>query len=158
MPQDRIPEVLPLAGTLLDVGGHRVRLGVPSVTPLVPAATLSARVVVVKPDAGPKATRPGPRGPVAVEFGPFLDIVRRMLDRAGIAGQVEVPFRMTNKRDGQPEPCRRVVRIKSKRMVGYAVTASGLSAADSLRLQADGLGGRRRIGCGFFLPTRGGEP
>ncbi len=154
LPQDRIGDVLGLAGKRLEIGGGFLRLGVPSVTPLTPAATVAARVVVVKPDAGPKATRPTPRGKVTVEFGQFLDIVRRMLERAGIAAQVEVPFRMTNKRDGQPEPCRRVVRVKTKRMVGYAVTVSGLSAADSLRLQAEGLGGRRRIGCGFFLPTR----
>jgi len=28
-----------------------------------------------------------------------------------------------------------------------------LSADDSIRLQEHGLGGRTRMGCGFFLPT-----
>ena len=157
LPPDRIGEVLALAGRRLAVGGGTVRLGVPAVTPLVPAATLAARTVVVKPFAGPKGTRPEPPGKVAVEVGPFLEVVRRMLERAGVAGELSVPFRPTNRRTGQPEPCRRVVRVRGKRMVGFAVTVAGLGAADSLKLQADGLGGRRRLGCGFFLPVRGGE-
>src|SRR5262249_28972619 len=38
LPADQIPSVLPLAGKQMDVAGHRVRLGVPRVLPLVPAA------------------------------------------------------------------------------------------------------------------------
>ena len=149
LPQDRIGEVLALAGKRLELGEGFVRLGVPAVTPLVPAATLAARTVVVK-HAQPKGESAPP------DLGRFLDVVRRKLEAAGIAGAVAVPFRMTNKRDGRPEPCRRVVRVKGKAIVGYAVTVTGLTAADSLRLQAEGLGGRLRLGCGFFLPVRPG--
>ena len=147
LPQDRIAEVLALAGRRLELGEGFVRLGVPEVTPLVPAATLAARTVVVKLSR--------PRGPaVPPEVGPFLDAVRRKLAEAGLAGEVSVPVRLAGKRG--PEACRRVVRVKGKAIIGYAVTVSGLSAADSLRLQAVGLGGRRRLGCGFFLPVRVG--
>jgi hypothetical protein len=31
---------------------------------------------------------------------------------------------------------------------------SGLSAEDSLRLQEVGIGGRRHMGCGVFVPFR----
>ena len=48
------------------------------------------------------------------------------------------------------------MRVKGQVIVGFAVQVKGLSAADSLKLQADGLGGRRRLGCGFFLPVRAG--
>jgi len=37
--------------------------------------------------------------------------------------------------------------------VGYAVRVSGLSDEDSLKLQERGLGGKRRMGCGVFVPT-----
>jgi hypothetical protein len=32
-----------------------------------------------------------------------------------------------------------------------------LNAAESLRLQEHGLGGRRKMGCGVFAPVRGSE-
>lgn len=139
LPQERIGEVLALAGRRLELGDSFVRLGVPAVVPLTPAATLASRAVVVKPHT---------------EVGPFADAVRRKLAEAGLGGEVAVPVRLAGKRG--PEPCRRVVRVKGKVIVGYAVTVCGLSAADSLRLQAEGLGGRRRLGCGFFLPVRPG--
>jgi CRISPR-associated protein Cas6 len=52
---------------------------------------------------------------------------------------------------------RRVVRIKDKTVVGYGVHVAGLNAAESLCLQEHGLGGRRKMGCGVFVPVRGKE-
>jgi CRISPR-associated protein Cas6 len=52
---------------------------------------------------------------------------------------------------------RRIVRIKNKTVVGYGVRVAGLNAAESLRLQEHGLGGRRKMGCGMFVPLRGSE-
>ena len=52
---------------------------------------------------------------------------------------------------------RRIVRIKDKSVVGYAVRIAGLNDAESLRLQEHGLGGRRKMGCGVFVPVRGSE-
>jgi CRISPR-associated protein Cas6 len=52
---------------------------------------------------------------------------------------------------GQPK--RRVMNIKDKRIVGYALRIVGLTAEESIRLQETGLGGRRRMGCGIFLPV-----
>jgi CRISPR-associated protein Cas6 len=44
---------------------------------------------------------------------------------------------------------RRVLRIKDKTVIGYGVRIEGLSAAE--------LGGRRKMGCGMFVPVRGGD-
>lgn len=154
LPADAIPQALPLAGRRLEVAGCGVRLGVPSVRPMEPAAALFAPVVLVKPDVGLPRPPTGERPRAAVEAGPFVEAVRRKLAAAGLAGDVSVPVRPGGKRG--PEPCRRVVRVKGRALVGYAVVVSGLSAADSLKLQADGLGGRTRIGCGFFVPAREG--
>ena len=41
------------------------------------------------------------------------------------------------------------MRIRDKRVVGYAVLATGLTVEESIRLQEHGLGGRRRMGCGY---------
>ena len=52
---------------------------------------------------------------------------------------------------------RRVFRIKDKTVVGYGVRIAGLNATESLRLQEHGLGGRRKMGCGVFVPVRRSE-
>lgn len=141
---DRIREVLPLAGKRLDVAGCGVRLGVPEVHAIEPAAVLACRVATVKLAAGGV---PDAAGCVASW--------RRSLERLGIAGEVGIPPHRGGDWVGQP--VRRVVRVKGKAIVGYAVVVSGLSAEDSVRLQELGLGGRTRLGCGFFLPVKEAE-
>jgi CRISPR-associated protein Cas6 len=47
---------------------------------------------------------------------------------------------------------RRTFRIKDKQVVGFEVVVSLVNAADSLRIQEVGVGGRRKIGCGIFVP------
>ena len=39
-------------------------------------------------------------------------------------------------------------------IVGYSLVVEGLSAVESMLLQERGLGGRTRMGCGFFMPLR----
>jgi CRISPR-associated protein Cas6 len=48
-----------------------------------------------------------------------------------------------------------VLRIKEKRVVGFPLRVTGLTAEESITLQEQGLGGRSKMGCGFFMPTRG---
>jgi CRISPR-associated protein Cas6 len=36
-------------------------------------------------------------------------------------------------------------------VVGYALRVNGLTEEGSIRLQEEGLGGRRRMGCGIFV-------
>jgi CRISPR-associated protein Cas6 len=47
---------------------------------------------------------------------------------------------------------RRTLRIKDKEVVGYEVKLEGLTVAESLNIQEQGLGGRRHMGCGVFVP------
>jgi CRISPR-associated protein Cas6 len=135
LPVDQVPAFLPLAGKSLEVGDHRIRLGVPQVRPLVPAPSLAARLVVVKGFTEP---------------GPFLGACRRQLDSLGVAGEVGIPLARRGGPEGEPR--RRVLRVKDRRVVGFAVQVTGLTAEESLRVQERGIGGRRRMGCGFFLP------
>jgi CRISPR-associated protein Cas6 len=148
LPQERIGDVLPLAGKRLEVDGHAIRLGVPFVTALEPAPALHARAVVIKCSAR------GDKGKNLryTEVGPFLDAVREQSEALGVGGEWSVPVKASGPRAG--EPVRRVVRVKGRAMVGFGVLVEGLTADGSIRLQEHGLGGRTRLGCGFFLPVR----
>lgn len=137
---DSVPAALPLAGRALDVAGARVTLGPPVVEALVPAAALESWLVTFKHGDGPDA---------------FLAAARAKLAAVGVAGEPAVRAFASGPRAGEPR--RRVVRVKGVAIVGYAVVVSGLTAEGSIRLQEAGLGGRTKIGCGFFLPAREGK-
>ena len=85
----------------------------------------------------------------------FLATARAKLTELGVAGEPQLPVHPDGARAGEPR--RRVVRVKGRAIVGYALVVAGLSAADSLALQESGLGGRTRMGCGFLVPLKGGR-
>ena len=144
VPAASIAEFVGLAGKFLDVGGGRVRLAPPTVRPLVPAAAVAARLVLLK------LAHQDERG---VTPDHFLDAARRKLDSLDIAGELAIPTYQGGERDGQPRRC--VMRVKGAVRPGYPLVVAGLTADESLRLQKAGIGGRRKMGCGLFLPTRG---
>ncbi len=49
---------------------------------------------------------------------------------------------------------RRTFKVHGKQVVGYSLLVSELTAEESIVLQEHGLGGRRKMGCGFFEPWR----
>jgi CRISPR-associated endonuclease/helicase Cas3 len=140
-----VPRVLPLAGKGLRVSGYRIRLGVPHVEGLQVAASLIARTVAINYRFHEES--------LGVEG--FVTSARRQLSDLGIQGKLRVPERTDA--SGQHLPIRRVVRVKGVRIVCYALLVADLKPEESLRLQELGLGGRRRLGCGMFVPARGGE-
>jgi CRISPR-associated protein Cas6 len=126
---DQIRPYLMLAGKKLDIEGHPLQIGVPSTRALHPAANLRARLVTIKG---------------FLEDAPFLEAAGRQFQSLGVAGEVLL---------GE----RRTVRVKEKQVVGYEIAITGLTDEDSLILQERGLGGRRRMGCGIFVPLGGWE-
>jgi CRISPR-associated protein Cas6 len=135
LPTEEIGTYLALAGKVLDLDGSRLAVGLPHIEMLRPAANLSARVVTI--------------GRV-VEPGAFAASLRRQLAELGVSAEPSFPPSPDPSRRG--EPSRKVVRIKGRRIVGYAVGVTGLTAAESLLVQERGLGSRRRFGCGVFVP------
>lgn len=131
LPADNFGHVLPLAGKRLDFADHSIRLGIPSAHPLQPAASLYARVVTIKNFTEPE---------------PFLEAARRQLDALGVKADLELPT------GDQGRFRRRVVTIRGQHIVGFSLAAHNLSDEDSLKLQSNGLGGRRSMGCGIFNP------
>jgi CRISPR-associated protein Cas6 len=148
LPAEQIATVLPLAGKMLDVAGHKIRLGVPQVRALVPAPNLIARMVTIK-----KSNHEDPsKTKKYMEPAAFLEAVQRELLRLGVHGEPGIPLITSGPRSGQLR--RKILRIKSKCVVGFTLQVMGLTAEESIRLQENGLGGRRKMGCGFFVRLR----
>lgn len=140
LPADAIPTALPLAGKAVEVMGARVELHVPKVLPLVPAAILQSPLVTF-------------RHADTVET--FLKTGLEKLRGLKIEGKPAVRVFPDGPRVGQPR--RRVVRIKERKVIGFAMVVSELTAAESICLQECGLGGRTQMGCGFFWPAQEGS-
>ncbi len=49
-------------------------------------------------------------------------------------------------------------RIKDKHVVAHTLLVSELTAEETIRLQEEGLGGRRKLGCGVFVPYSNIKP
>ena len=137
MPDDSVRLALPLAGKQLAVGDRTVRLGVPSVRALIAAPSLIARLVTFKNADAPEQ---------------FLATAQAKLAELGLAGKPQLPIHVDGDRKGAPK--RRVVRLKNVTIPGYSLIVANLSPPDSLTLQQSGLGGRTRLGCGFFEPLK----
>ncbi|HDQ99817.1 MAG TPA: type I-MYXAN CRISPR-associated protein Cas6/Cmx6 [candidate division WOR-3 bacterium] len=144
---DHIRELLPLAGEELELDALKVRIGTPTTYALKPAAALRSRLVTIKlkdrldPDS-------------------FLAAVQEDLTALGTKGTPGLLKRraakpLEGRSGGEPDRSpfvRRTLEIRGRQVVGYAVIVQGLAADESLRLQERGLGGRRRFGCGIFVP------
>lgn len=145
IPTSRIGDVLPVSGARLDVAGSTLALGVPTVHALAPRSALDSRLVLLKLTSPPTRTQE--------ESG------RKVLDNDAIAERYREELgRQLARLDTKCELTlcgRRAITIKGKRLVGYSVRLTGLDPDASLRVQAEGLGGRRGLGCGLFRPTRG---
>jgi len=145
LPAERIGEVLALVGAKLDVAGWPLALASPTVHALVPAASLDARLVIVKLTAVPTRDHP--------------TLGRRSLDRPAI--EVRVREELCRQLDVLGIRSRPELRghhrmtVAGRAVVGFSVRVQGLDADASLALQIKGLGGKRRMGCGVFRKTRG---
>lgn len=134
MPLSEISAIMPLTGAQLEVAGATIRLGFPQVFPLTPAAHVKARLVTIKGFQ---------------EEAEFVGALRRQIVQVvGLAGG-----------DAQdPETIevvlgrRRILELRGKKVVGFAVGLTGLGADASLAIQRQGLGGRRHMGAGIFVP------
>lgn len=129
-----IPLVYGLAGRALTIGNHTIRLGIPQIYLIQPASKLKARIVTIKGYQEPER---------------FLEAALRQLENLGIRGVADIS--MT-----KDEYARKTIKIKQFTVVGFGVEISNLSDEHSLLLQQRGLGGKRHMGCGVFVPCRDG--
>ena len=127
LPSGKAALYINLAGKALDLAGHEVRVGMPKSQRLVPATTLYAHLVTTRNGLVRKR---------------FEQEILRQLDEQGCQGRVTIGKRRT-------------FSIHGKKIVGYSLLVSELSAEESLVLQEKGVGGRGKMGCGFFYPWKG---
>ena len=127
MPGDEINEVLALAGKRLDVDGQQVNVGVPEVHPLEAVESVKSRYVTIKGYMEPEE---------------FRGAVRRQLDDVAGEGSGDIDV-------GE----RRVMEIDGYTIVGFKVVVGELEPMDSMALQSEGVGGRRKMGAGIFRPA-----
>ena len=126
MESEQIGQFLTLAGKKLEIDTYSFRVGVPEVRILLPRAALYSRLVTIKGFMEPDA---------------FLEAANRQLKKIGVQAELKV---------GE----RRTLRVTEKQVLGFEVGAAALDAEDSVCLQEVGLGGRRHMGCGVFVPWR----
>jgi CRISPR-associated protein Cas6 len=123
-----VPHVLMLAGRRVRVEETVIRIGTPTAFPLRPAASLYSRIVTTRHGDDPAR---------------FDEEITRQLAALGIAARVE-------------RGDRRVIRIHGKKVIGHELRVSGLTPEASVLLQEKGLGGRRKMSAGVFVPARDG--
>jgi CRISPR-associated endonuclease/helicase Cas3 len=135
LPQEHVALLLKLAGKQLQLNDQTIRLGAPEIRLLEPSAALYARIVTIKG---------------FTEAEPFTDAVCRKLNERAMRGEIVVGPR-------------RVLQVGNHTIVGFGLALHELSDGASMQLQEQGLGGRRRMGCGYFNPItrlpfgKGGE-
>ncbi|HGG56823.1 MAG TPA: type I-MYXAN CRISPR-associated protein Cas6/Cmx6 [Nannocystis exedens] len=133
LPIGELSRVMSLAGASLEIDRARVELGFPRVFPLVPAPAIRARFVTIRGFQEDEAF--------------VAAIVRQLgqLHEDGALGQEPASVEVTLGK-------RRICVIHGKRVVGFALGLGALGADASLAIQRRGLGGRRHMGGGIFVP------
>ncbi|HNB70718.1 MAG TPA: type I-MYXAN CRISPR-associated protein Cas6/Cmx6 [Acidobacteriota bacterium] len=147
IPVESFREVLPLAGQNIEivVAGQRFqfRTGIPEVYQLKPVTSVWSRTVVIKLSESEKQK-------VTPTREMFLESLKKQIESLGVKGTVKIESSLDSQ--GR-EAGRKILNIKGKLVVGYAVTISDLLEEESIQLQERGLGGRRKMGCGVFVPA-----
>jgi CRISPR-associated protein Cas6 len=144
--EDLISLVLPLIGRFLQIGEYGIKVGLPTIQPLIPKTNLYSRLVIIKG---------------FIEENGFLEAVQRQLNDMDIKGKPYLVYQpqVEEKNRGNITGShslylRRTICIQGKEIVGFAVGVNELTAEESIRLQEMGIGGRRRFGCGIFIPVK----
>ena len=114
-----------LAGNSLDLRGYLIQIGVPNTRALYPSPVLYSHLVTTR--NGQDQER-------------FLKEINRQLSEMGVKAEVHLGDRKT-------------FTVHDKKVVGYSLQLLGLTDENSIKVQEQGLGGRRKMGCGFFEPV-----
>jgi len=123
--QPDIPMVVGLAGRTYRIRNDSIRTGPPNVNVLYPAKSLHSRFVTAKNTDTEEVMR---------------DKLLSYLRLHESVGEVQVMRR-------------RIMTIHHKKIVGFGVVLSRLENDVSLRIQREGMFGRRRYTAGVFLPV-----
>ncbi len=127
LPRERVSEAAALAGRTLSIGGHAVQLGEPHARELLPHATLYAYAVAAENEDEDEEV--------------FMQGIGRELQALGVRTHT-----VCGKRQGR--------QMAGRSLTTFSLMLHGLTQADSLRVQEEGLGPHRLLGCGVFVPHK----
>jgi CRISPR-associated protein Cas6 len=155
LPASKLGEILTLTGQRLDLEGHPVQVGVLRIFPLVPAPRLKARVVTVKGLPVQREQEPQAKEDLVATLRRRLQelVSGQPPERIDIAVGARHVLRVGSKRQRARGPDHNPVLDRDV-IIGFAVELSGLEEQASLAIQVHGLGGRRHMGAGIFVPPR----
>lgn len=132
-------QTLSLSGKRLMIGQYPISLGIPKMFALKPAEILKSRIVIIKGFKEPE---------------PLLEAAKNKLRMIGIDADALVPLNVQGEADRKTIKISKKIKGKEKSftIVGFGLVVSELSPEDSIKLQILGIGGKRRMGCGIFVP------
>jgi CRISPR-associated protein Cas6 len=127
LPEEDVPLLEGLSGSVLAVRDHAIRLGEPQRHRLSPFPSLWARTVTLH----------------------FPD-----MENGGARDQLVARFLQTYPQASVEILRPRTIRVHGRQILGFEMVVGDLDDRESLQLQFQGFGGRRALGCGLFLPHR----
>ncbi|MBW4563311.1 MAG: type I-MYXAN CRISPR-associated protein Cas6/Cmx6 [Mojavia pulchra JT2-VF2] len=125
-----------LAGQAFHIGQNSYQLDIPDYKPLISSESVYSRLVIIT--GFQDSTN-------------FIEAVQRQLDNKGIQGKIE----LLTRQDGTPQKRQLTINQKGKqfKVRGFGIKISSLNPEDSLTLQEQGIGGKRKMMCGIFVPA-----
>ena len=130
-PKEHTEKVKQLAGRTIIVGDIPLELSKPSIRLLSKITTLFSRHMLAKNTEDEEA---------------FLTEVVRLLEQKNIR-----PKKMMSGRET-------TLRLPQGNRIARSIMIDGIEVSESIRLQQEGLGPGRKVGCGIFLPHKGIDP
>jgi len=129
VPKHRIEDARQLTGAVLDVDGHTLEVGEATIRKLVALSTVFSRYIVcdeIKTEA---------------EFED--EVISSLLQNADV--------RVRKMLCGRTH----TISLPGNKLFTRSIMLADLAPAEAVRLQQQGLGEYRKLGCGIFLPHKG---
>ena len=130
-PKERIEDVKQLAGQTISVGDIPIEISKPSIRELSKITTIFARYILAEQ---------------IEDEDVFLQDMADLLAQKHIRPKKMMSGRAT------------LMRFPEGNRSARSLMIDGLEVTESVRLQQEGLGAGRKIGCGIFLPHKGIDP
>ena len=131
LPKERVPDAREITGTVLDIDGHHMEVGEARVRKLSALTTIFSRYVVANENEDEQQ---------------FLRRAREQLAAMGIRAR-ELVCGTSG-----------VFRLPEGHIFTRRLMVTDLTVDESIKLQQEGLGPKRKLGCGLFIAHKGVAP
>lgn len=131
LPKERVDDAREISGTVLDIGSYRMEVGEANVRMLSALTTIFSRYVVANENEDEEQ---------------FMQRAAEQLREMNIGTRKLLCGKSC------------VFRLPGERIFARRLMATDLTREDSIRLQQEGLGPGRKLGCGLFIPHKGITP